>query len=140
MSKTYTIADYDDLSKVFLRLKNYEHKLADAGKEFQKLSVTVKAWREPKTTAQHNAYWVCISEAQKAFRQQGMVYTQDQLHNFFKIASGYCDTVGIGKDVIRIPKSIANNSSDATKTALVELISFILDFCLDNLNYTINIE
>jgi hypothetical protein len=137
--KTYDIFSHADFDNFVEKCKNYFIKRTENGLGFQPITITSKKYRIDKTPQQLKFYWICISEAQKAFRENGHDFGKEEIHEFFKKEYGYSDIVTL-KDgtTIEVTKSISHLSEDVNIEVMKGLIDFILRWVSINLNYNIS--
>ena len=131
--KKFEVFSEKQFDEMVLKFKKYFISLSLHDKPFKPLIITSKAWRKPKTSAQHRQYWAALSELKKAFRNNGTETNEDELHQYVKYKAGFTTVF----DGVTIVRSIADDSEDATTRELAFLIDFIVRFAADNLDYKI---
>ena len=134
--KTYNVFNKQELDSALDDLKNLYRMAKEVRGKDSAITVKVTKYRKPKSKNQHAAYWKCIGELLKAFREVGYDdVNQEVLHEFIKRKSGF--TKVFKGEVITL--SIADLSEDATSKELNRLIDFIIRFAAQELNYIIDI-
>ena len=135
MAKTYKIASNEDFLNFVAKMGNYFKLRGEKSLPFQKLNITCKKYRKPKSSKQHRAYWRCIGELKKAFISKGYDTNEQECHEFIKKKAGYTSEL-FG---VMITKSIKDSSDDATSPEMNRLIEVIQRFAAEELETIINI-
>jgi hypothetical protein len=135
MAKVYDIHSEANFLDFVAKMSHYFTLRGEKDLPFQRLSITCKQWRKPKSSKQHRAYWRCIGELKKAFIANGYDTNEQECHEFAKKKAGFTKMIG---DVM-VTKSISDASDDATSPEINRLIEVIQRFALEELGTGINI-
>jgi hypothetical protein len=141
VAKEYEIHNITDLAEMYSKMINYQQALVNQKKPFEAMRITSKRLRGRKTPAQHKAYWRCIGELKKALFEAGTIVSNDELHEWVKIKSGFVKYVKIpGGETMCVTKSISDGSNDVNIENINFLIDWIISWARDFLNYEIEIN
>ena len=137
--KTYNVFNKQELDSALDDLKNLYRMAKEVRGKDPAITVAVKKYRKPKTSAQHRQYFRCIGELVKAFREVGYITNQESAHAFVKRESGYTDMVETKTGrIMQINKSVADNSEHINSKEMNRLIEFAVQFAAQELNYVID--
>jgi len=136
MAKIYDIHSEANFLEFVAKMSHYFTLRGEKSLPFQRLTITCKQWRKPKTAQQHKKYWVTVSELKKAFISKGYDTNEDEVHEFLKKKAGFTkELCGI-----MVVKSIKDASDDATSNEMNRLIEVAQRFSAEELGVVISDE